>query len=105
MNAPFADPFNSSSTTDYNKVLDLVRAMKPDTLPSEQHDSVVTLIEYLQQQVLIQVDKLHKEREDLRQRELVLKAEKKRTQAAMKAATAVMASSKVAGVFAKLLGR
>ena len=97
--------FTDTRPTDYAKVVEVIRAMKPENVTSDQSSDVITLLEWLQKQVLEQADKLSLERTSLQAREAALKEAQKRTQAQLRAANAVMHTGHSTSLIAKLLGR
>jgi beta-N-acetylglucosaminidase len=97
--------FTDTKPTDYAKVVEVIRAMKPENVTSDQFGDVITLLEWLQKQVLEQVDKLSLERTSLQARATALKEAQKRTQAQLRAAHAVMHTGHSTSIIAKLLGR
>ena len=92
MNAMFTD-VASQATTDYSKVMDVVRAMKPELVRPEQIEDVVALLEWLQQNAVRQDDQIKVARADLEAREAALKAAQLHAKRQLRTANAVISTT------------
>jgi hypothetical protein len=99
-----SNAFNDPAA-DYARVVEVVRAMKPQNVPPTQVNDVVMLLEWLQAQVLAQHDELVVMKTRLEQKELVLAAERNQAALTLRAANAVLATGKAKSVVSRLLGR